>query len=30
MNALGEIDRLAKKVKPNLTLTNAQRDHQNF
>ncbi len=31
MNTLGEIDRLAKKVKPNLVLiTNAQRDHQEF
>ena len=31
MNTSGEIDRLAKKVKPNLVLiTNAQRDHQEF
>ena len=31
MNTSGEIDRLAKKVKPNLVLiTNAQRDHQQF
>ena len=31
MNTLGEIDQLAKKVKPNLVLiTNAQRDHQKF
>ena len=31
MNTLGEIDRLAKKVRPNLVLiTNAQRDHQEF
>ena len=31
MNTIGEVDRLAKKVKPNLVLiTNAQRDHQEF
>ena len=31
MNTIGEIDRLARKVKPNLVLiTNAQRDHQEF
>ena len=31
MNTLGEIDRIAKRVKPNLVLiTNAQRDHQEF
>ena len=31
MNAIGEIDRLAHMVRPNLVLmTNAQRDHQEF
>ena len=31
MNKIGEVNRLAKKVKPNLVLiTNAQRDHQEF
>ncbi|MDA9689490.1 UDP-N-acetylmuramoyl-tripeptide--D-alanyl-D-alanine ligase [Betaproteobacteria bacterium] len=31
MNTIGEIDLLARKVKPNLVLiTNAQRDHQEF
>ena len=31
MNKIGEIDRIAQRVKPNLVLvTNAQRDHQEF